>query len=70
MWNEVVMAVLKACLCLRETTKFYHIYPNAKTTVIEDDLQIKHICQGNMYLSKSKMTPQKYNTCQKKIFYY
>ena len=30
MWNEVVVDVLKACLCLRETTKIYHIYLNAR----------------------------------------
>jgi len=35
---------------------------------IEDDLLIKRICQGKMYLSKSKVTPQKYNACQEKIF--
>ena len=26
--------------------------------------------KGKMRLSKSKMTPQKYNICQEKIFYY
>ena len=30
-----------------------------KTTVISDDPPKKYVCQGKMYLSKSKMTPKK-----------